>query len=54
MRDVGVELAKAKVTFRPRLRGDADVELEAAVRRAKYFGKVFECHVDFEESSSAS
>jgi exopolyphosphatase / guanosine-5'-triphosphate,3'-diphosphate pyrophosphatase len=54
VRDVGVELTKGRVTFRPRLRGDADVELEAAVRRAKYFGKVFECHVDFEESSSAS
>lgn len=52
VRDVGVEVAKGRVTFRPRLRGDADVELEAAVRRAKYFGKVFECHVDIEESSN--
>jgi exopolyphosphatase/guanosine-5'-triphosphate,3'-diphosphate pyrophosphatase len=54
VRDVGVDATKRGVTFRPRLRGDADVELEAAIRRAKYFGKVFERHVDFEESSSAA
>lgn len=52
VRDVGVEIEKDTVTFRPRLRGDADVELETAARRAKYFGKVFECHVDIEESSN--
>jgi exopolyphosphatase/guanosine-5'-triphosphate,3'-diphosphate pyrophosphatase len=52
VRDVGVEITKEEVTFRPRLRGDADVELETAVRRAKYFGKVFDCHVDIEESSN--
>lgn len=52
VRDVGVEVTKGRVTFRPRLRGDADVELETAVRRARYFGKVFERHVDFEESST--
>jgi exopolyphosphatase/guanosine-5'-triphosphate,3'-diphosphate pyrophosphatase len=52
VRDVGVEVSKGKVTFHPRLRGDADVELETAVRRAKYFGKVFDCHVDVKESSS--
>jgi exopolyphosphatase/guanosine-5'-triphosphate,3'-diphosphate pyrophosphatase len=52
VRDVGVEMTKETITFRPRLRGDADVELEAAVRRTKYFGKVFESHVDVEESSS--
>lgn len=52
VRDVSVEVTSGKITFRPRLRGDADVELETAVRRAKYFGKVFDCHVDVEESSS--
>jgi exopolyphosphatase/guanosine-5'-triphosphate,3'-diphosphate pyrophosphatase len=52
VRDVGVEMTDGEVTFRPRLRGDADVELETATRRAKYFGKVFECHVDIEESSN--
>ncbi|HEU4889763.1 MAG TPA: Ppx/GppA phosphatase family protein, partial [Thermoanaerobaculia bacterium] len=52
VRDVGVEVTDGRVTFRPRLRGDADVELETAVRRAKYFGKVFESHVDIEESSN--
>jgi exopolyphosphatase/guanosine-5'-triphosphate,3'-diphosphate pyrophosphatase len=52
VRDVGVEVTEEGVTFRPRLRGDADVELETAVRRAKYFGKVFGCHVDIEESST--
>ncbi|MDP9191270.1 MAG: Ppx/GppA family phosphatase [Acidobacteriota bacterium] len=50
VRDVGVEVTKGRVTFHPRLRGDADVELETAVRRAKYFGKVFDCHVDVKES----
>lgn len=52
VRDVGVELNGDRVTFRPRLRGDADVELEAALRRAKYFGKVFDRHVHFEENRS--
>jgi exopolyphosphatase/guanosine-5'-triphosphate,3'-diphosphate pyrophosphatase len=52
VRDVGVEVEEETVTFRPRLRGDADVELETAARRAKYFGKVFGCHVDIEESSN--
>ena len=52
VRDVGVEVTDDGVTFRPRLRGDADVELETVARRAKYFGKVFECHVDIEESSN--
>jgi exopolyphosphatase/guanosine-5'-triphosphate,3'-diphosphate pyrophosphatase len=53
VRDVGVEMSKRKVMFRPRLRGDADVELETAARRAKYFGKVYARHVDIEESSSS-
>lgn len=54
VRDVGVDVSEERVMFRPRLRGDADVELEAAVKRAKYFGKVFERHVDFEEKSSSA
>lgn len=54
VRDVGVEATKGKVLFHPRLRGDANIELEAAARRARYFGKVFDCHVDVKESSSAS
>jgi exopolyphosphatase/guanosine-5'-triphosphate,3'-diphosphate pyrophosphatase len=54
VRDVGVEVTKGKVMFHPRLRGDADVELETAVRRAKYFGKVFDSHVDVKESSNVS
>jgi exopolyphosphatase/guanosine-5'-triphosphate,3'-diphosphate pyrophosphatase len=54
VRDVAVDVSEEGVTFRPRLRGDADVELEAAIKRAKYFGKVFERHVDFEEKSSSA
>ena len=54
VRDVGVETTKGKVLFHPRLRGDANIEMEAAARRARYFGKVFDCHVDVKESSSAS
>lgn len=52
VRDVGVEIEKGRVAFRPRLRGDAHVELETASRRSKYFGKVFGCHVDIEESNN--
>jgi exopolyphosphatase/guanosine-5'-triphosphate,3'-diphosphate pyrophosphatase len=54
VRDVGVDVSEKEVTFRPRLRGDADVELEAAGKRVRYFGKVFERHVDFEEKSSSA
>ena len=50
IRDVGVEASDGKVRFRARLRGDADVEMEAAERRVKYFGKVFEKDVEVEES----
>ena len=53
VRDVGVETSDGKVRFRLRPRGDADVELEAALKRAKYFGKVYEAEVDVEESSAA-
>jgi len=53
VRDVGVETLDGKVRFRLRPRGDAGVELESAVKRAKYFGKVYDVDVDFEESSAA-
>lgn len=50
VRDVGVEIDEKRLTFRIRLRGEADVELAAAAKRAKYFGKVFERNVDLESS----
>lgn len=54
VRDVGVEVQDKKVLFHVRLRGNGEVEVAAAMKRAKYFGKVFEIDVDFEESSSAA
>jgi exopolyphosphatase / guanosine-5'-triphosphate,3'-diphosphate pyrophosphatase len=54
VRDVGVELDGRAVRFQVRLRGEGDVEVAAATRRARYFGKVFETDVDIEESSSAA
>ncbi len=54
VRDVGVEANDGAVRFHVRLRGEGDVEVAAAMKRAKYFGKVFETDVDFEESSSAA
>jgi len=54
VRDVGVEVGEGKVHFHVRLRGEGEVEVAAATRRARYFGKVFETDVDFEESSSAA
>ena len=54
VRDVGVEARKDAVRFSVRLRGDADVELASAAKRARYFGKVFETDVDFEEKSSTA
>lgn len=53
VRDVGVEVSEGKVRFHVRRRGDADVELEAAVRRAAYFRKLFDAEVVFEESSAS-
>ena len=52
VRDVSVDTADGAVRLRLRLRGDADVELQAAVKRAKYFRKVFETDVRFEEKVS--
>ncbi len=54
VRDVGVETQEGTVRFHVRLRGEGDVEVAAATKRAKYFGKVFETNVDIEESSSAA
>lgn len=54
VRDVGVEAHDGVVRFHVRLRGDGDVEVAAATKRAKYFGKVFQTDVDIEESSSAA
>lgn len=48
VRDVGVEVDDKQVMFRVRPRDQADVEMEAAVRRGKYFAKVFERRVNFE------
>jgi hypothetical protein len=52
VRDVGVFAGGKRVRFQVRLRGDADVEVAAAAKRAKFFGKVFETHVDFETSAN--
>jgi exopolyphosphatase/guanosine-5'-triphosphate,3'-diphosphate pyrophosphatase len=54
VRDVGVDAHDGGVHFHIRLRGDGDVEVAAATKRAKYFGKVFETDVHIEESSSAA
>jgi exopolyphosphatase / guanosine-5'-triphosphate,3'-diphosphate pyrophosphatase len=52
VRDVAVDFTDEVVNFRVRLRGEADVELDAAANRAKFFGKVFERNVDFESSAT--
>jgi hypothetical protein len=52
VRDVGVEVTEGVVRFRVRQRGEAGVELEAARKRARFFGKVFEKDVDFESSTT--
>jgi exopolyphosphatase/guanosine-5'-triphosphate,3'-diphosphate pyrophosphatase len=54
VRDVHVDTMEGKVRFQVRLRGEGEVEVAAAARRAKYFGKVFETDVDFEESNSSA
>ncbi|HEX8252112.1 MAG TPA: Ppx/GppA phosphatase family protein [Thermoanaerobaculia bacterium] len=54
VRDVGVDAEDGTVRFRVRLRGDAEVELASAAKRAKYFGKVFETDVHFEEKAGAA
>jgi exopolyphosphatase/guanosine-5'-triphosphate,3'-diphosphate pyrophosphatase len=54
VRDVAVEVGEDAVQFHVRLRGDADVELASAEKRARYFGKVFGTDVNFEEKSSSA
>jgi exopolyphosphatase/guanosine-5'-triphosphate,3'-diphosphate pyrophosphatase len=51
VRDVGVFVDDHHLRFRLRLRGDAGVEVAAASKRAKYFGKVFEADVHFESAN---
>lgn len=41
IRDVSIEIDDESVAFRVRPRRDADVEMEAALKKARYFGKVF-------------
>ena len=53
VRDVRVENGDGKVRFQIRLRGDADVELAAATKRARTFAKVFATAVQVEESTVA-
>jgi exopolyphosphatase/guanosine-5'-triphosphate,3'-diphosphate pyrophosphatase len=52
VRDVAVHAVDGTVSFRLRLRGDAHIELAAAAKRSRYFGKVFEADVDFETSAT--
>jgi len=41
IRDVAVALADEEISFRMRPRRDAGVEMDSALKKAKYFGKVF-------------
>jgi exopolyphosphatase/guanosine-5'-triphosphate,3'-diphosphate pyrophosphatase len=52
VRDVHVDARNKSIRFQMRLRGDADVEMAAAAKRARYFGKVFEKDVDVESSAA--
>ena len=52
VRDIHIDTDKKRVRFRVRLRDDAEVELEAAEKRARYFGKVFKRNVEFESSAA--
>ncbi|HEY0141683.1 MAG TPA: Ppx/GppA phosphatase family protein [Thermoanaerobaculia bacterium] len=52
VRDVHVEANGESIRFRVRLRDNAEVELDAATRRARYFGKVFKRDVDFASSAA--
>ena len=53
VRDVVIDVAEGKTTFRLRLRGEGAVERETAKKRAKYFAKVFETEVAFDEPAAA-
>lgn len=46
VRDVAVETRKNVVSFRLRLRGEADVEIEDAQKKARYFTRVFNRKVE--------
>ena len=48
IRDVAVDRDGDEVAFRVRQRRDAAVDLESAVKKGKYFGKVFGCRTRFE------
>ncbi|HEX6088154.1 MAG TPA: Ppx/GppA phosphatase family protein [Thermoanaerobaculia bacterium] len=50
VRDVALQVDDGTVTFHVRLRGDAHVDIASASKRAQYFGKVFEKHVEIESS----
>lgn len=52
VRDVGIEVREDEVRFHVRRRGNAEVELESAVKRAAYFSKLFGMRVRFEASSA--
>jgi exopolyphosphatase/guanosine-5'-triphosphate,3'-diphosphate pyrophosphatase len=47
VRDVGVEVDEFAVTFTIRPRSDPSVEVESAVKRGKYFAKLFDRQVEF-------
>lgn len=48
IRDVAVDVEGEEVAFRVRPRRDAAVDMESAVKKGKYFGKVFGCKTRFE------
>ncbi len=54
VRDVQVQTGEGKIRLQIRLRGEAGVELTAAAKSAKFFGKVFETDVDIEESRTTA
>jgi exopolyphosphatase/guanosine-5'-triphosphate,3'-diphosphate pyrophosphatase len=51
VRDVHIDTSDHQLQFRLRLRSSADVEVAAAEKRGRYFGKVFDRDVDFETST---
>ncbi|HYC89676.1 MAG TPA: Ppx/GppA phosphatase family protein [Thermoanaerobaculia bacterium] len=52
VRDVALHVDDRSVKFHVRLRGDAHVDIASATKRARYFGKVFEKHVEIECSTN--
>ncbi|MFZ2493887.1 MAG: Ppx/GppA phosphatase family protein [Thermoanaerobaculia bacterium] len=51
VRDLVIADRDGVLTIRLRLRGDAEIEVAAAAKQARYLGKVFDRHVDFEITS---